>query len=406
MKTSLLNPVRLLVFSILCIPAGGPFQKVMGQTPQSTSFELVRRLGSSQFQEREEASDQLEKMGAEARDALIDGMNSPDPEIVRRCRILLPLIENLEMESLVKKLSSNSADPDQLKLPGWERFKEKIGSDAPSKKLFLEMFRAEVALIREIERRPEVGFDLIQGRCQTWLGARNFPNQRGVGVNPITEGEFGAILFCALHPKVKIPQQNLNFINSLFYNQAVRTMLTNSTEGTPIRKLIGKWLAYPTDVNALVQNLYLAKNLNLKEGGELAAQILKDISTKKIVANPYQKGTAICTLGKLGDKSQVKLLVAYFNDDSLIQVINNNQDRIQIQVNDVALAMAIHLTGQDSKGYGFAVNQGRITSFEIYGLGFSSQDKRDQAFSKWAKWAKENKMDSLIPGPKPMQNEP
>lgn len=53
---------------------------------QVKSRALVRRLGSEEFAEREEAQKQLAALGRLARPALLDGANaSPDPEVRFRC---------------------------------------------------------------------------------------------------------------------------------------------------------------------------------------------------------------------------------------------------------------------------------------------------------------------------------
>ncbi|HEY1186023.1 MAG TPA: hypothetical protein VGE74_00140, partial [Gemmata sp.] len=53
--------------------------------------ELVRKLGSEAFHEREDAESDLAAMGRLARLALMEGANTdPDPEIRARCNGMLP----------------------------------------------------------------------------------------------------------------------------------------------------------------------------------------------------------------------------------------------------------------------------------------------------------------------------
>ncbi len=47
--------------------------------------------------------------------------------------------------------------------------------------------------------------------------------------------------------------------------------------------MLGKWLELPTDANGLLNNLYVAKNINLKEGADLAARMLRDNLAKKAI---------------------------------------------------------------------------------------------------------------------------
>lgn len=406
-----MNSQRLPLFSLACLLIGafsGPFAVSREDAGRATANQLVQKLGSDLFAEREQASQDLEKLGVSAREALEVGLTSPDPEIVRRCRLLLPLIENQELEILVKNLSSGTLDPEKLNLPGWARYKEQFGSAPDAQKFFLEMVRSELVLIRDVERRPENGWELILGRCQTFnrnpVVVTGRPGGSGGPVPQISEAELGGVLFCALNPKVKVQTSGLHHVNSLLYNTGVRNQIQNAKDGSPFRLMLGKWLELPTDANGLLNNLYVAKNINLKEGADLAARMLRDNLAKKAILNPYQKGLACCVIGKMGNKSHLKLLTSYFQDENVIQTfagVNGLAPQIT-QVNDVALAMAIHLTSQDHKKYGFHfATQGRSLNFEPSGLGFNSQEKRQNALKQWEDWAKLNAKEGQAEAKKP-----
>jgi|GEM_PF-277687 len=388
----------LLSFSLLSL---GPATAALAHDQQLTPAEWVRRLGSDVFQEREEATQSLEKLGVEAREALAEGLTSPDAEIVRRCRILLPLIESQEMELLIKKISAPNADPEGLKLPGWERFKNKIGSDPEAKKFYLELCRAELPLMRDVERKPENGLNLIQQRIRNVSpnAAVGFQRVNAIPVAQVSETELGAVLFCALNPQVTIPPNSQFPISSMLRNPSARAMIQRSDPGTPLRRLVAQWLTSSVDFQIMISNLHLAKDLALKEAPDMATRILENLLAKKIAAGAYQKGMAICALDKISNKSHVKLLLPFFSDDTIIQLNNlgvgNNINMVSTQVNDIALAHAIHLTGQDHRSYQFYnAEPGRVLRLDSpYSLGFGNQKLRDEAFAKWSKWMKETNFD-------------
>src|SRR5262245_61895325 len=57
----------------------------------SKARELVQKLGSETYADREEAERELAQMGRLARPALLNGVNTePNPEIRARCNTLLP----------------------------------------------------------------------------------------------------------------------------------------------------------------------------------------------------------------------------------------------------------------------------------------------------------------------------
>ncbi len=61
--------------------------------PTPDQIQLVQKLGSEKFQDREDAQEKLEKMDTEAYRALFDGATKdPDPEIRSRCSQILPKV--------------------------------------------------------------------------------------------------------------------------------------------------------------------------------------------------------------------------------------------------------------------------------------------------------------------------
>lgn len=386
------SPFRLIRMAGAALAFGwGSFNCLEGMDPQTPPpGELIRLLGSEVFREREQATETLERLGVGARDAILGGLKSEDPEVVRRCRLILPMVESKEMETLIQKLSSPNFNPEELNVPGWTRFKEMMGSGAVERKLFVEICKADLPLLRDVERKPELGFDLIQAKCV--LVQRNFQAPATSGVAQIAEGELAAILFCATNPKVRIPPASLHIINNLLYNNSVRVLLTGANDASPLRKLVSLWLSFPTDPSILVQNLYIASNLKLKESVDLAVRVLAPKDPKGLIGvNAHQKSVAIISVGTMGNKSHIPILQNFLGDDAIVTNFQFNKERGTTQVNDCALAMLVHLTGQSHKDYGFSfANNGRPGNFTPYGMGFSSPQVRKEAFDKWEKWAKAN----------------
>src|SRR6187551_1104164 len=83
-------------------PPANPDPKSL-EIPQeelSKARELVQKLGSETYRDREEAERELSEMGRLARVALLDGVNlDPDPEVRARCTGLLPKAIHLEMKA-------------------------------------------------------------------------------------------------------------------------------------------------------------------------------------------------------------------------------------------------------------------------------------------------------------------
>ena len=67
---------------------------ILGATPDGDVRDLVERLGSPRYAEREEAAAALERAGREARPVLVEALNSRDPEVRSRASALLAKIES------------------------------------------------------------------------------------------------------------------------------------------------------------------------------------------------------------------------------------------------------------------------------------------------------------------------
>ena len=66
---------------------------LLGQTPSSDPLELIQRLGSPRYVERQAASSALERLGSRSLPALRAALEQRDPEIRTRAGTLLARIE-------------------------------------------------------------------------------------------------------------------------------------------------------------------------------------------------------------------------------------------------------------------------------------------------------------------------
>jgi hypothetical protein len=102
----------------------------------------------------------------------------------------------------------------------------------------------------------------------------------------------------------------------------------------------------------------------------------------------WTRAQALTVVGKMGGKDQVPAMEALFDDKTQVTNIQWNNVNISTQVNDIALAMAAQLSGQQPKDYGFDALQTQPNLIWAYHyLGFSAEDKRDAAFKKWKDWS-------------------
>ena len=132
----------------------------------------------------------------------------------------------------------------------------------------------------------------------------------------------------------------------------------------------------------------------MRETIDLAVRAAKDKSE-----HPWVRATALWAIGHVGGKEHLPVLETLLGDGGeLGEYLSTYRKNIKVyaQVGDVALAMLVHLTGQQYKDYGFDVletipemridlSSKELIEFKVFG--FSTNEKRDEAIKKWKEWS-------------------
>jgi hypothetical protein len=357
---------------------GGSLSPAEGQK----AWALVRQLGDNSFEAREEASRKLLRMGLSVKDLLEEGSRDPDPEIRRRCLDLLPAVREADLKVRLEAFIADREGKKNHDLPGWPLYRKLAGDDATARELFVAIQKSEAGLfLEDVDRNPRAAGEQLGARCQA-LQQRLYGFQAGV-VHPITLEDLAPLFLVACDPRVRPSPPATSLLSSFLYQQAPRTALTAGPSPSPFKKLVLAWMTQQTDDNAVMQMLYLANNLNLKEGLDLAVRVVRDRRVKGMGL-----ATAFTTVGKLGGKAQVALLEPFLDDKTVIGPFALNRMRGTTEVRDVALAMLVHLTGQSHKDYGYPfVDTNAGFKFYAHFLGFTTDQQREQALRKWKDWS-------------------
>src|SRR5262249_14823735 len=161
----------------------------------------------------------------------------------------------------------------------------------------------------------------------------------------VTLGQITALLFIATDPRVQLPVQAHYPIYTLLHQPAPREGMQHNGVA---RKLLVTYLESRPDPNLMQQNLYLAINFNLKESVGWGLKIAKAKETQ-----PYVRATALSLVGRMGGKEHMADLEPFLTDTTQLGQSQFNMVRIQTEMRDVALAMLVHLSGQEITDYNF-----------------------------------------------------
>ena len=360
-----------------------PKDLVIPAAEQSRARELVQQLGSEVFDERENAQDDLSKMGRLAFPALLDGLNTnPSPEVRFRCQSLITKASQADLQA---RLATFLADVDgkyEHDMPGWNQFKKLAGASALSRSTFVELLKepANRSLVLGVGGSPHELGNLIAGRKQDIYQMR-FPRTPNTPVKQQTVQDIIALMFAESHIESKYIPRSVS--TATIYNLVGLTSAINggSEQATVYKSIVGHWIESRDDVSSMYTAMNQATSLGLpKQGSEVAAKLLNmkgGIPTYRIYA--------AFAIAKNGAKDKLKDLESAFTDEAALniggRVVNGVVERQTVQVRDMALAASLLLTGQNTEEYGFTEQYKNQTGMQYtYSNWRLAEDKRKAAF--------------------------
>jgi hypothetical protein len=110
----------------------------------------VLRLQDDSFSVREEATQNLQRMGRSALPSLQWGLANLNEEAVRRCRLLLAELSLLPKDPRLADFLRGKP----IALPGWTTFQAIFGDDMSARQLYLELYRSDRPLLKLLEHDP------------------------------------------------------------------------------------------------------------------------------------------------------------------------------------------------------------------------------------------------------------
>jgi hypothetical protein len=375
----------LFPFSLVAAPAPAP------TVPSDEKLaELVAKLGSDNFDTREEATQTLGDLGRKAIKALEAGLKSEDMEIARRCAELIDKANRTDLEVALDAFLEKRDEKLLLQVPAWTKFQKVAGDTAGARNLFVLMCTSEGQLLTALEQNSgDKVSQMYNQRCQQ-LQQRMFGGF-GMVRQPITRGELATLLYVGTDARVQVEPNFRYIVNNLVQQPEPQQWF--KSDGLA-RKLLASYIESRTDVNLIHNNLWLVQNLELKECLDWVA---KQVENKG--QQPYPRAMAIAALGKLGGRDSLPKLEALFADSTQLSNFQqgNPLQMIRTEVRDVALAMAVLASGQDITTYTFPwltqnpqlAQNPQFPQFlyqQPFQMGFATAEQRDAAFKRYNDW--------------------
>jgi hypothetical protein len=377
----------LVLTAVAAVTICGPSSLAADSPPAADHISrLIADLGSIEYTVREAASEELAQIGLPAFAALQSAANHPDREVRYRAQRVLGIIRRHDVERRLEAFLSGKDGSDDYPLPGWTRFSKTYGEGPEQRKLFVDMQRADGELLRAIEENPRKAEETLTARMA------QAEQTLQLGAQSISFSQVVASLFVAAEPDVSLRGRPLSVLFSQCFQPSVREAIDGAGRREMPRKMLGAIISRADDMTAF-QAMSVAAQFKLPEGIVPATRILKAHDGARTAALTQH---ALITIARLGDASHLPLVESdkLLHDSSQVAKFNENETTYTMEVRDVALATAVVLHKQDLRDY-FEIPQNQrlddpqMTLLNARYIGFSSQQRRAAAFTKWDKFKAE-----------------
>jgi hypothetical protein len=389
-------------------PAVSPDPKSLAVPPEelSKARELVRKLGSEEFAEREEAHREIAGMGRYARAALLDGVhNDPDPEVRFRAARLLPRASAEELKARIDTFLADADGKYEHDLPGWHRLRATVRgewkmfgwtytarpkADKAARELFIEFVRAPggLHLLTAMNGPAEEFARAVATRKQEVSPSRLVRPGVAVQHTPAL-AEVAVVVFADSQVPARHATAGRTMLTSAVSASGMYSALLGADDrAVALKAVMTGWFDSRTDPLEMYYAFNLASQMNNPDAvGRLATRLM----TAPGVPSAY-KNIALSAVVRQKMTDQIPMLEKLFADTSTIashvQIVNGMRVIKPVEVRDAALAAAVVLSGQNPSDYGFDAFPAGVNGNFSSVWAKMTDEKRPEAQEKWAKWRK------------------
>jgi hypothetical protein len=345
---------------------------------------LVRQLGDPTYAVRQRATKRLIELGIITQPLLTQALEDDDAEVRSRAGQVLAQVVEADFHLRLEAFTNDLEGRQQHTLPCWGRFSHVFGQDKISRMLFVEMQRSEPAMLEALDTNPKLAGELFVMRIQSIRQSLQFPARDGTGPPTISLGTVCSLLMVSAAEGVTVSDQDAMQLSALIKQPTFQRNLSANLESGILKKMLGAWIVHNSSSALARDNLSLAFTFDLKEGLDLAVKLLANDGRGQ---PPAIRHDALLTVGRFGNHTHIGLVEPLLKDNDFCAPQQGNDER-QPQIRDVALAVLIHLSGQELKDYGLDHVQLNFQTLPQGGaIAFADKLTRKLALRKWEQWS-------------------
>jgi len=351
--------------------------------------EMIGKLASTSFSERQQASKDLLNVTPEFVSLLEDAAKSLSGETQARLRVILPQVRNRlfndQLGAFLKKPSIETAQS----LPQWERFERICGHEDDALSMFSQILEAEKQLfatrlfaVRELPAMLE---------SRTTDIAKQF---NGSADEEFPIASVAAVMLLGSETETRLVRGTSTNISSALDDPRFRRIIQDGVYSRALRAIVEAWIVRKG--LAAERPLLFSMQHDLAAGRTVAIRVIESKSRR-----PDMILSILC-LAKLSDPADLPLIEALLDNETILwpqrgQVVKTLisgeapvDTNYNIQTRDVALIAAAHLRGISTTEIGSMARTSDVTLFAIDSIGFSTDEARSKAFAAYRKFAAAN----------------
>lgn len=380
----------------------------------------IERLGDKSYRVREEARRELAKMGRLAVRALEAGLRSDITEVRLACESLLPEAEAAELQARIQAFLADTKGEYDHELAGWKKFRFIAGDNPTTRDLYVKVLNNSrnfelLLAMKEIPEHQLPGLSSLaggiafthpevpaRGRYARILNNRRYtfyqdhmqqmPNGGIRQITPPVHDHAFMLLAESLYDEKEAGWNQFSYqIMAWMYQPTIREAALGKSEfKESYRQIFLHWMETRDGVNSLSQMVNIVQNLNMGQVtlGRLAVKLLTLPNTQ-----PWTKANALTILARNNCYEQFPIIRQTFGDTAVLVAAQPANNQPEILVQDVALAMALVMTKQDPKNYGYESQFPQESMrFNYTNFRFRDEeqkpaaDKRAAALKQWQAW--------------------
>lgn len=371
-----------LVFTLLAALAGNvEAQGVETNGDADHVRQLLEDLASPVFSTRQKAASEVMDLDASAVPVLEGELESVPASVATQLRVLIPRLRKRLFDDRITAFDENPAVENAVGLPEWDRFSTMAGDNKDAVPVYQEILKAERDLFAaKMFFAPDFS-EQLRNRSTAFAASCDGRADREF---PIANA--AALMLLASNESPRLIGTTSTNISKALDDPRFGELIENGVHAETLRAIAEAWIQRPGI--AVDRPLLFSMKHKLAAGRNVALRTL---------ARPAQNQStyyALFCLGVLNQPEDIATVEGMFTSEKTLWPPRGQsakkllpgkdvESTYAVQTRDVALAVAVHMRGEQPRDFGMTVIRSELHLFTVDSLGFDDDEQRRAAIEKY-----------------------